>query len=96
MNRLKSISGLKTVLMVSGVFDLFGGIYFTLLVGGDRSITDPPTHPFYAILIGMFLLCFAYLQFMTAIQIERCLSNIGVVILRNHLEISSVFLEYIV
>ena len=81
MKKLKSINALVKVLFISGTFDIFGGIFFILFVGTDRSITNLPTHPFYAILIASFLFCFAYLQIMSAFNIRRYLLNVGVVIL---------------
>jgi len=80
MKKLLSLKVLGQVIFASGVFDLFGGIYFTFLVGTNRSIVDPPTHSFYAILIGAFLFCFGYLLCMTALNVRRYLFNVGVVI----------------
>lgn len=68
------------VVLASGIFDLVGGVYFSFLVGTGRTITNPPTHPFYAILIGSFLFCFAYLLFLSAFNPRRYICNIGVVI----------------
>jgi hypothetical protein len=66
---------------VSGLYDTFGGFYYSFLVGTGRSIDNPPTHPFYAIFIASFLFCFAYLQFLSAFNIRRYLFNVGVVII---------------
>ncbi len=79
--KLKSINTLEKFLFISGAFDFFGGIFFLFLVGTNRSITNPPTHPFYAILIASFLFCIAYLQIMSAFNIRRYLLNVGVAIL---------------
>jgi len=81
MNKLKSMRVFTNVVFFSATFDLFGGVYFTVFVGSNRTITNPPTHPFYAMLIGTFLICFAYLQFMSAFNIKRYLVNIGTVII---------------
>ncbi len=81
MEYLKSIKTLKNVVIANGIFDLIGGLYFILLVGAEKSITNPPTHPFYAMLIGTFLLAFAYLELMSARNIKKYLLNIGVVLL---------------
>jgi hypothetical protein len=81
MKKLKSINAIRRVLFMSGIFDIFGGFFFILFVGTDRIITNPPTHPFYTILIASFLFCLAYLQIMSAFNIRRYLLNIGVVIL---------------
>ncbi len=81
MERLKSVKTLTQIVLASGVFDLVGGVYFILLVGVDKSISNPPTHPFYAILIGIFLLCLGYLQIMSSFNIQRYLFNIGTALL---------------
>jgi hypothetical protein len=78
--KLKSLKTLAVVFFISGLYDMFGGFYYTFLVGAGRSINDPPTHPFYAIFIASFLFCFAYLQFVSAFNIRRYLFNVGVVI----------------
>ena len=80
MMKSKSLKALAIVFFVSGLYDTFGGFYYSFMVGTGRSINNPPTHPFYAIFIASFLFCFAYLQFMSALNIRRYLFNIGVVI----------------
>jgi hypothetical protein len=77
----KSLKALAVVFFVSGLYDAFGGFYYSFLVGTDKSINNPPTHQFYALFIASFLFCFAYLQFMSAFNIRRYLCNIGVVII---------------
>ena len=81
MIRSKSLQALAIVFFVSGIWDTFGGFYYSFLVGMGRSINNPPTHPFYAIFIASFLFCFAYLQFLSAFDIRRYLFNVGVVII---------------
>jgi hypothetical protein len=81
MNTSKSLKVLAIVFFASGIFDMFGGFYFSFFVGTARSITNPPTHPFYAILIALFLFCLAYLQCMSAFNIRRYIFNVGVVII---------------
>jgi len=77
----RSLKALATVFFVSGLWDTFGGFYYSFFVGMGRSINSPPTHPFYAIFIASFLFCFAYLQFLSAFNIRRYLFNVGVVII---------------
>ena len=81
MIKSKSLKVLAIVFFVSGLYDAFGGFYYSFLVGMGRSINNPITHPFYAIFIASFLFCFAYLQFMAAFNIRRYLFNVGVVII---------------
>lgn len=72
---------LSNILYISGTFDIFGGIYFSILVGNGKSIDNPPTHTFYAILIAGFLFCFAILQYQTAYNIRCYLMNVGIITL---------------
>ncbi len=81
MNKSKSLKVLAIVFFASGLFDTFGGFYYSFLVGTGRSITNPPTHPFYPILIASFLFSLAYLQFISAFNIRRYLFNVGIVII---------------
>lgn len=81
MTQSKSLKALAIVFFVSGLYDTFGGFYYSFLVGIGKSINTPPTHQFYALFIASFLFCFAYLQFMSAFNIKRYLLNVGVVII---------------
>jgi len=81
MQRLKSTRVLAMAVFASGIFDLIGGFYYAILVGIGRSIESPPTHPFYAILVGSFLFCLAYLQLLSAVNIRRYLLIVGAVIM---------------
>ena len=65
----------------SGLWDTIAGFLFIFAIGTGRSIDNPPTHPFYAIFLGSFFLCFAYLQFLSAFNIRRYLLNVGCLII---------------
>ncbi len=71
------ITLLPFVLIASGVFDVIGGIAFT--VGFDRVISQPSTHPFYAGMIATFLFSMAFLQFVAARNVRRYVVAVGVV-----------------
>lgn len=77
----KSLKTLAIVFFLSGIYDAFGGILYAFLFGTGRLYDDPPMHPFYAIFIASFLLCFAYLQILSAFNIKRYLFVIGAVII---------------
>ena len=77
----KALRALAITFFVSGLYDAFGGFYYALMVGAERSIDSPPTHTFYALFIASFLFCFAYLQILSALNIRRYLLNVGVVII---------------
>lgn len=79
MKKYDSIKVMSTVLIISGVFDLFGSLYFLLLVGENKTITNPPTHGFYSILIAIFLISLAILHFITASNVMHYFRNILVI-----------------
>ena len=81
MKKPGSVRLLGVTVMASGAFDVFGAVYFALLVGTGKSVADPPAHPFYAQLIASFLLCLGLLQIFTALDIRRRLGNLSFVIL---------------
>jgi hypothetical protein len=91
MNGSKSIKALAVVFFLGGLYDAFGGFYFSFLVGTGKSVNTPPTHPFYALFIASFLFCFAYLQFTSAFNIKRYLLNVGVVLIGRVLYIILLF-----
>jgi hypothetical protein len=55
-------------------------MYF-FLIGSGRKIDNPIIDPFYAVFIGSFLICFAYLQFLSATNIKRYAFNVGCLII---------------
>ncbi|MFQ5820135.1 MAG: hypothetical protein ACE5I5_09130 [Candidatus Heimdallarchaeota archaeon] len=81
MIKLKEPKTLAIVFFPSGIYDTIGGFLFAFMVGTDRSIDNPPTHPFYAIFIASFLFCFAYLQLLSAFNIRRYVLIIGGVLI---------------
>jgi hypothetical protein len=81
MRRSGPTRALAIAFFAAGIYDLVGAVYYAFLVGTGRSFNDPPTHPFYSIFIASFLLCFTYLQFMSAFNIRRYLIVIGAVII---------------
>lgn len=91
MIKPRSLKALAIVFFVSGLWDTFGGFYYSFFVGIGRSINNPSTHPFYALFIASFLFCFAYLQFLSAFNIRRYLFNVGVVIIGRVLYVILLF-----
>ena len=81
MAKVKGLKALAVTFFVSGVYDAFGGFYYAFMVGVGRSVSSPPTHTFYALFIASFLLCFSYLQILSAFNIHRYLLNVGVFII---------------
>jgi len=77
----KALKALAITFFLSGLYDAFGGFYYSFMVGVGRSVDNPPTHSFYALFIASFLFCFAYLQVLSAFNIRRYLLAVGVVII---------------
>ncbi len=64
----------------SGIWDTVAGIIYLTAIGTGRSIENPPVHHFYSVFLASFFFCFAYLQFMSAINIRRYAFNVGCLI----------------
>jgi hypothetical protein len=79
MNESKAIKALAIIFFVGGIWDTFGGVVYSFMVGAGGDLDNPPVHRFYALFIASFLFCFAYLQFLSAFNIRRYLLNVGCV-----------------
>lgn len=76
-SNIKSLTPLAITFFISGLWDTIAGILYLFVIGTGRTISDPPTHPFYSIFLASFFFCFAYLQFMSAIKIKNHLFVVG-------------------
>lgn len=76
----KSFKPLAITFLASGIWDTIAAIQYLFFIGIGRKIDNPVTDPFYAIFLGSFFLCFAYLQFLSAFNIERYALNVGCLI----------------
>ena len=65
----------------SGIWDTIAGINYLFFIGNGRKIDNPAVHPFYTIFLGSFFICFAYLQFLSALNIKRYIFNVGCLII---------------
>ena len=65
---------------ISGIWDTIAGVLYLFVIGTGRLIDNPPTHSFYSVFLASFFFCFAYLQFMSSINIKRYLFNVGCLI----------------
>lgn len=77
----KSLTPLAITFAISGIWDTIAGILYIFFIGTGRKIDNPPMDPFFAIFLGSFFLCFAYIQFMSAFNIRRYSFNVGCLIL---------------
>jgi hypothetical protein len=76
-----SLKPLAISFALSAVWDTIAGILYIFFIGTGRVIDQPPMDSFFAIFLGSFFLCFAYIQFMSAYNIKRYTFNVGCLIL---------------
>jgi hypothetical protein len=77
----KSLTPLAITFALSGVWDTIAGVLYIFFIGTGRKIDNPPMDSFFAIFLGSFFLCFAYIQFMSAYNIRRYAFTVGCLIL---------------
>lgn len=77
-NELKPLAA---TFFISGVWDSVAAILYIFIIGSGRLIDDPPMDPFFSVFLGSFFLCFAYLQFLSALNIKRYAFNVGCLII---------------
>ena len=80
MNK-NNLKPLAITFFLSGVWDTIAAILYFFFIGIGRQIDNPAIDPFFSIFLGSFFLCFAYLQFLSAINIERYAFNVGCLII---------------
>jgi hypothetical protein len=66
---------------VSGIWDTTAGILYLFVIGTGRAIDNPHTHSFYSVFLASFFFCFAYLQFLSSLNIRRYIFNVGCLII---------------
>jgi hypothetical protein len=77
----KSLKPLAITFALGGVWDTFAAIQYLFLIGTGRAIDNPATDTFYAVFLGSFFICFAWLQFLSAFNIRRYAFNVGCLII---------------
>ncbi|MCF8240314.1 MAG: hypothetical protein K9J16_02935 [Melioribacteraceae bacterium] len=81
MTPKNSLKPLAVTFAASGVWDTVAGILYLFFIGTGRLIDSPHTHSFYSIFLASFFFCFAYLQFMSSLNIERYTFVVGSLII---------------
>jgi hypothetical protein len=77
----RSLRPLAVAFRIGGVWDALIGFACIFVIGTGRLIDQPPhLDPFYAVFLGSFFLCFAYLQILSAVNIRRYAFNVGCII----------------
>jgi hypothetical protein len=76
MNK-NSLKPLALTFAAGGIWDTVAGCLYLFAIGTGRVIDNPPIDPFYAIFLGSFFFCFAYLQILSSLNIERYAIVVG-------------------
>ncbi|MHC1702874.1 MAG: hypothetical protein AB9846_03095 [Tenuifilaceae bacterium] len=75
-----SLKPLTITFAIGGIWDTIAGILYIFVIGTGRAIDNPQIDPFYAIFLGSFFLCFAYLQILSSFNIRRYAFIVGCLI----------------
>lgn len=78
--KTNSLKPLAITFALGGIWDTIAGLLYIFVIGTGRIIDNPPMDPFYAIFLGSFFLCFAYLQILSSFNIRRYAFNVGCLI----------------
>jgi hypothetical protein len=81
MSNNKSLKTLAVIFFSSGIWDTIAAVQYLFFIGTDRKIDNPHIDPFFSVFLGSFFICFAYLQFLSAKNIERYAFNVGCLII---------------
>jgi len=76
-----NLKPLAVTFFLSGIWDTIAAFLYFFIIGSGRLIDAPPIDPFFSIFLGSFFICFAYLQFLSAMNIERYAFNVGCLII---------------
>jgi len=79
--KTNSLKPLAITFASGGIWDAVAGLLYIFVIGTGRAIDNPPMDPFYAIFLGSFFLCFAYLQILSSFNIRRYAFIVGCLIL---------------
>jgi hypothetical protein len=76
-----NLKPLAITFFLSGIWDTIAAFLYFFIIGSGRLINTPPIDPFFSIFLGSFFICFAYLQFLSARNIERYAFNVGCLVI---------------
>lgn len=78
--KVKSLKPLALTFAIGGLWDTVAGLLYIFIIGSGRVIDNPTIDPFYAIFLGSFFLCFAFMQILSSFNIRRYAFNVGCLI----------------
>ena len=73
----KSLKALAITFALGGIWDTVAGFLYLFRIGTGRPLDNPPMDPFYAVFLGSFFFCFAYLQILSSYNLRRYAFNVG-------------------
>ncbi len=73
----KSLKPLAITFALGGIWDTVAGFLYLFRIGTGRPLDNPPMDPFYAVFLGSFFFCFAYLQILSSFNLRRYAFNVG-------------------
>jgi len=76
-----SLTPLAITFACSGIWDTIAGFMYFFIIGCGRAIDNPVIDPFFSVFLGSFFICFAYLQFISALNIKKYAINVGCLII---------------
>lgn len=77
----KTLKPLAYTFFAGGIWDTIAAVLYFFVIGTGRKVDNPAIDPFFAVFLGSFFLCFAYLQFLSAFNIRRYSFNVGCLII---------------
>lgn len=77
----KTLKPLAYTFFAGGIWDTIAAVLYFFVIGSGRKVDNPAIDPFFAVFLGSFFLCFAYLQFLSAFNIRRYSFNVGCLII---------------
>lgn len=73
----KTLTPLAFTFALSGIWDTIAGFLYIFFIGTGRLIDNPPVDPFYAVFLGSFFLCFAWIQILASHNIRLFAFTVG-------------------
>jgi hypothetical protein len=77
----KRLKPLAITFFAGGVWDTVAAFLYFFVIGTGRAIDNPAIDPFYAVFLGSFFICFAYMQFLSSFNIKKYAFNVGCLII---------------
>lgn len=72
---------LAVTFFFSGIWDFVAAFMYIFFIGNGRVLDELQMDSFYAVFLGSFFLCFAYIQIMSSLNIRRYAFNVGCLII---------------